>query len=89
MVLVHKSLESRLRKSSEGLVWVEFSEVGRKMMVGEVYINPEGMRVGKTESLLEVLQVDVAKYVEEDFDVMGISTKELDWEQRNFQIVMR
>ena len=48
-------------------------------------MNPEEMRVRETESLFEVLLVDVVKYEKKGFDVivMGISMQELDWEQRN------
>ena len=37
-------------------------------MVGVVYVNP-GVRVGETERMFEVLQVDVVKYEGKDFDV--------------------
>ena len=49
--------------------------VGSKMVVEVVYVNPEGVRVRETEKLFEVLQLDVVKYEEKDFDVivMGIS----------------
>ena len=46
-VLVHMSLESRVRKSREGLVWVELSGVRRKMVVEVVYVHPEGVRDGE------------------------------------------
>ena len=46
-------------------------------------------RVREIGRLFEVLQVDVVKYEEKGFDVIvGISMQELDWEQRNIQIVM-
>ena len=45
--------------------------MGRKLMIGVVYVNPEGMRVEETERLFEVMQVDVMKYEEKGFDVMG------------------
>ena len=59
-------------------------------MVGVVYVNPEGVRVRKTERLFEVLQVDVVKYEDKSFDVfmMRVSVQELDWEKRNIQILM-
>ena len=83
-MLVHKSLESMVRKSREGLIWVELSGVGRRMIVRVVYVNLERMRVREMARLVEVLQVDV-KYEEKVFDVivMWISMQELDWEQRN------
>ena len=68
-MLVHMSLESRVRKSREGLVGVELSGVERKMIVGVVYVNPEEMGVRETERMFEVLLVDV-KYEEKGFDVI-------------------
>ena len=53
-VVVHKSLELRVWKSREGLVCVEWSRVGRKMMIGVVYVSPEGVR--EMERLFEVLR---------------------------------
>ena len=50
-VLVHRSLEARVRKSREELVWVESSGVGRKMIVGVVYANSEGVRVRDCEAV--------------------------------------
>ena len=47
-VLVHMSLESRVKRGAG---------VGRKMMVGVVYVNPEGVRVRGMERQFEVLQV--------------------------------
>ena len=39
-----------------GLVWVELSEEGRrKLMIGVVYVNPDGVRVEEMERLLEVM----------------------------------
>ena len=43
-----KKSPSRVRMSTEGLVWVELSGVGRKMIVGVVYVNPAGVRVRET-----------------------------------------
>ena len=40
-VLVSKSLELRVKKSRKGLVWVVLSRVGRKMVVGILYVSPE------------------------------------------------
>ena len=59
-------------------------------MVGVVYVNQERVRVRETERVLEVLQVDVLKYEEEGFDVIVMEglMQELDWEQRNIQIVL-
>ncbi len=39
-------------------------------MVGVVYVNQEGVRVRETDRLFEVLQVDVVKYEEKDFDIV-------------------
>ena len=39
----------------------------RKLMIGVVYVNPEGMRVEETKRLFEVMQVDVMKYEEKSF----------------------
>ena len=33
------SLKSSLKKSLEVLVWVDLSDVGRKMIIGIVYVN--------------------------------------------------
>ena len=49
-------------------MWVKLSGMGRKMIVGVVYVNPE--RVKEVERLFEVLQVDVLKYEEKGFDVI-------------------
>ena len=86
VVLVHKSLESRVRKSSEGLVWVELSGVGRKMIVGVMYVNPEGVR--ETERLFEVLQVHEVKYEEKGFDVIVMEDFNARIGLGNIQIVM-
>ena len=51
-------------------MWVEFRGEGRRKLIGVVYVNPEGVS-RKTERLFEVMQVDVMKYEEEGFDVMG------------------
>ena len=51
-------------------MWFELCRVGRKMVVGVVYGNPEGVRVRETERLFEVLQVDVVKYEEKGFGVI-------------------
>ena len=51
-------------------MWVELSGVRRKMVVGVVNVNPEGVRVREKERLFEVLLVDMVKYEEKDFDVI-------------------
>ena len=50
-MLIHKSLESRVKRGWCGLSCI----VGRKMMVGLVYVNPEEMRIRDTERPFEVL----------------------------------
>ena len=39
-MLVHKSLELRVGKSRERLVWAKLGRVGRRMMVEVVYSEP-------------------------------------------------
>ena len=72
----------RVRKSRAGLVWVELMVWGGEKDDSE--LNPEG--VGETASLFEVLQADVVKY--ERKVLMWDLMQELDWEQKNIQIVM-
>ena len=44
-VLVHRSLESRVSSAREGLMWMELRGEGRRtLMIGVVYVNPEGVR---------------------------------------------
>ena len=80
-VLVYDEFGIQSKKVERG------AGAGRKMIVGVVYVNPEGVR--EMERLFEVLQVDMVKYGKKAFDVivMGISMQELDWKQRNIQIV--
>ena len=40
-------------------------------MMEVVYVNPDCVRVEETESLFEVMQVDVMKYEEKGLVVMG------------------
>ena len=60
-VLVKKNLKSLpLKSQTEGVVWVEIRlEGGRKLAVGVVYINPEGVRVNKTEEQFEGIEDEV------------------------------
>ena len=52
-------------------MWVELRGEGRrKLMIGVVYVNPEGVGVEEMERLFEVKQVDAMKYEEKGFDVM-------------------
>ena len=44
--------------------------MGRRTIVGVVYVNPEGVRARESERQFEVLQVDVEKYGENSFDVL-------------------
>ena len=79
-MLVHKSVESRVRKSREGLVceWCGEKDDSR----GSVY-EPRRSESKRDREVFEVLQADVVKYEEKGSDVivMGISMQELDWEQ--------
>ena len=44
----------------DGLVLVELRGEGRRILIiGFVFVNPEGVRVEETEWLFEVIQVDV------------------------------
>ena len=51
-VLVNMSSESRVSSVRDGLVWVELKGEGRrKLMIGVIYVNPEGVRVEEMERL--------------------------------------
>ncbi len=64
--LVRESFQPRERCSSDGTVlWVECNGEGRKVMVGVVYINPEGVRVEETKKIYEKLQQQVNDMREE------------------------
>ena len=43
----------------------------RKLIIGVVYLTQEGVRVEEMERLFEVMHVDVMKYEEKGFDVIG------------------
>ena len=60
---MHRSLKSRVSSAREGLVWVKFRREGRRiLMIGVVYVNPEGLRVEEPERPFEAMEVDVMKF---------------------------
>ena len=51
-VLMNRSLESRMSSAREGSVSVELRGEGRrKLMIGVIYVNPEGVRVERCEAI--------------------------------------
>ncbi len=59
-MLVRESLQPRMRGGRDGTVlWVECNGGGRKVMIGVVYINPEGVRVEDTKKVYEKLEQEV------------------------------
>ena len=71
-ILVRKELHSRqLPCQREGVVWVELKLRGeKKIAVGVIYANPEGVRIGDTEAQFENLQEEVARLQGEGFEVV-------------------
>ena len=59
-ILVSKKVKSWLLGNSlEGLLWVELKISGdKKVAVGVVYVNPDGVRVQDMEGMLECLQAE-------------------------------
>ena len=53
------------------MVWVEVRlEKGRKLAVGIVYINPEGVRVENTEEQFEGMQEEIVRLQQKGFSVV-------------------
>ena len=71
-LLVKKHLKVLpLRSQTEGVVWVEVRlEKGRKLAVGVVYINPEGVRVENTEEQFEGMQEEIVRLQQKGFSVV-------------------
>ena len=71
-LLVKKHLKVLpLRSQTEGVVWVEVRlEKERKLAVGVVYINPEGVRVENTEKQFEGMQEEISRLQQKGFSIV-------------------
>ena len=70
-MLVKKNIRSKLLLRIEGAVWVELQvREGNNMIVGMVYVNPEGVRVQESEMLFEMMKAKVTDYQEAGFTVL-------------------
>ena len=71
-LLVKKHLKVLpLRSQTEGVVWVEVRlEKERKLAIGIVYINPEGVRVENTEKQFEEMQEEIARLQQKGFSIV-------------------
>ena len=68
------NIRSELLLRIEGAVWVELQvEEGNNMIVGMVYVNPEGVRVQESEMLFEMMKAKVTDYQEAGFEVLVVS----------------
>ena len=65
-MLVRESLRPQMRGGRDGTVlWVECNGGRRKVMIGVVYINPEGVRVAETKRIYEKLEQEVKEMREQ------------------------
>ena len=65
-MLVQDSLRPQMRGGRDGAVlWVECNGGRRKVMIGVVYINPEGVRVAETKRMYEKLEQEVKEMREQ------------------------
>ena len=70
-LLVKKNIWSNLLLRIEGAVWVELQVVeGNNMIVGMVYVNPEGVRVQESEMFFKMMKAKVTNYEEAGFEVL-------------------
>ena len=71
-ILVRKELQSRLLSCQrEGVVWMELKlREGKKVAVGVMYANPEGVRTDETEDQFEEVQEEVGRLQEEGYEVV-------------------
>ena len=74
-MLVRESLRPQMRGGRDGTVlWVECNGGRRKVMIGVVYINPEGVRVAETKRIYEKLEQEVKEMREQGkILIMGTS----------------
>ena len=70
-MLVRKELQSRLLPCQKGVVWMELKlREGKKVAVGVMYANPEGVRTDETEDQFEEVQEEVGRLQEEGYEVV-------------------
>ena len=66
-LLAKKNIRSKLILRIEGAVWVKL-----QVVVGLVYVNPEGVRVQESEMLFEIMEAKVTDYQEAGFEVLVV-----------------